>query len=447
MTDPQIPKGLIIAATASGSGKTVLTLGLLAHLKSEGIKAVPLKSGPDYIDPAFHAHAAGMVQSGVANIDPWAMRIETISGAVAHGADEKPLIVCEGVMGLFDGAIAGQGSTADIAEMTGWPVILVVDVRRQGASAAAVVKGFHTFRKSIQLSGVVFNNVGSVRHEASLRIAMKEALPEIAVLGCVPFDPSLELPSRHLGLVQAMEHAKLDDFMARAARVVASHIDVKALVRLASGWQGVKTNPQGSAPLPPLGQKIAVARDEAFAFAYPLTLRGWRAQGAEIEFFSPLDDMAPPKDADAIFLPGGYPELHAWRLASAEKFMAGLRDAAGAGKVIYGECGGYMTLGRTMIDADGTTHAMAGLLALDTSFEKRGLSLGYRRVTLCAETPLGAGRSSLRGHEFHYASITSEGPGDALFEAEAADGTDLGQMGQVAGNVFGSFVHLIDRED
>lgn len=446
MANLRHPKGLIIAATASGSGKTVLTMGLLAHFKREGINASPLKSGPDYIDPAFHAHAAGRVGRGVANIDPWAMREKTISGAVLNAAEDDSLIICEGVMGLFDGATAGKGSTADIAELTGWPVILVVDVRRQGASAAAVVKGFHTFRKSIKLAGVVFNRVGSERHKASLLAVMKQELPEIAVLGCVPYDAGLEIPSRHLGLVQAMEHSALDAFLTRAARAVEYHVDVKALVQLASGWRGVDGGASNSAPLPPLGQKIAVARDEAFAFAYPLTLQGWRNQGAEIEFFSPLDDVPPPEDADAIFLPGGYPELHAWRLASAERFLAGLRRAASADKTIYGECGGYMVLGRGMIDADGTTHEMAGLLALGTSFEKRGLSLGYRRVTFRADTPLGKVRSHVRGHEFHYATITSEGPGEALFDAQAADGSDVGQMGQVSGKVFGSFVHLIDRE-
>lgn len=447
MTDPKNgQKGIIIAATSSGSGKTVLTLGLLAHLSREGVNVAPLKVGPDYIDPSFHAHAVGRANEGSLNIDPWAMRPETISAAANSAGQDAELIICEGVMGLFDGATLDSGSTADVAQLTGWPIILVVDVSRQGASAAAVVNGFNSFRKKTKLSGVVFNKVGSERHEAVLRAAMKEAMPEIPVLGMIPNDSNLELHSRHLGLIQAMEHTQLDAFMVRAARAISYHVDVKALLDIASVWNNDKISAENLAPLRPLGQKIAVARDEAFTFSYPLVLEGWRAQGAEIEFFSPLDDAAPPSDADAIYLPGGYPELHVWRLSSADRFMQGLREAATRGSTIYGECGGYMVLGRGMIDADGTTHAMAGLLQLGTSFEKRKLSLGYRRATLCAETPLGQVRGVLRGHEFHYATITSEGPGEALFDVESADGTKLGKIGQVSGNVFGSFVHLIDRE-
>lgn len=448
-------KGIIIAATSSGSGKTILTLGLLAHLSRQGIPVAPLKVGPDYIDPSFHAHAVGRGAEGCFNIDPWAMRPETIVGAAqmaatsAHrndDANDDEIIICEGVMGLFDGATHDSGSTADMAQMTGWPIILVVDVSRQGASAAAVVKGFNSFRKKTKIAGVVFNKVGSPRHEAVLRDVMKATMPEIPVLGMVPNDNNLELPSRHLGLIQAVEHGTLKEFMARAARAVSANVDVEALLALANVWGDAGKISKDSFPLRPLGQKIAVARDEAFAFTYPLTIEGWRAQGAEIEFFSPLDDVAPPVDADAIYLPGGYPELHAWRLSSADRFMAGLREASERKCVIYGECGGYMVLGRGMVDTDGTTHAMAGLLALGTSFEKRKLSLGYRRVTLSADTPLGPVRRVMRGHEFHYSTITSEGPGDPLFDAESADGTNLGKVGQVSGNVFGSFIHLIDRE-
>ena len=158
-----------------------------------------------------------------------------------------------------------------------------------------------------------------------------------------------------------------------------------------------------------------------------------------------MEDQAPHADADAVYLPGGYPELHAYRLASADRFMQGLRDAAKAGKTVFGECGGYMVLGRGMQDADGTTHAMSGLLALGTTFEKRKLHLGYRQATVIADTPLGTVHQKFRAHEFHYATVTSEGPGDNLFDVQDAEGKSLGKTGLVAGNVFGSFLHLIDR--
>jgi len=431
--------GLIIAAPSSGSGKTVVTLGILAHLKAQGVNVASLKSGPDYIDPAFHARAT---DRACFNADCWAMRDGTLMAVAAAAGQDADLVVCEGVMGLFDGATAHEGSTADIATLTGWPVVMVVDSRAQGASAAALVKGFDSFRSGVRVAGVIFNRVGSARHQRVIRDAMKEALPHVPVLGMIPMEPGLELPSRHLGLIQAAEHPGLDGLMRHAARVIAKHVDTQALMDLAVGW---KTEGEVK-PLPPLGQKIAVARDEAFAFAYPMILEGWRNQGADISFFSPLDDEAPASDANAVFLPGGYPELHAYRLASAERFLDGLRAAAKRGAVVYGECGGYMVLGRGMQDADGTTHAMAGLLSLGTSFEKRKLHLGYRRLVLIADTPLGPVRGKFRGHEFHYATITNEGPGTQLFEAQDADGNKLGRVGQAHNNVFGSFVHLIDRD-
>ena len=431
--------GLIIAAPSSGSGKTVVTLGLLAQLKSQGVRVASLKSGPDYIDPAFHARATGRP---CFNADRWAMREDTLMAAAASAGQDTDVVICEGVMGLFDGATATEGSTADIAKLTGWPVVMVVDSRAQGASAAALVKGFDSFREGVRISGVIFNRVGSERHQRVIREAMNEALPDVPVLGMIPMESGLELPSRHLGLIQASEHEGLEALIERAGHVIGRHVDMDALQALAQGW---KTTGEVK-PLLPLGQRIAVARDEAFAFAYPMVLEGWRNQGAEISFFSPLDDEAPGADADAVFLPGGYPELHAYRLASADRFLGGLRDAAKRGAFVYGECGGYMVLGRGMQDADGTTHAMAGLLPLGTSFEKRKLQLGYRRAVLIAETPLGLIHSKFRGHEFHYATVTAEGPGPHLFEVQDADGAKLGRMGQAAGNVFGSFIHLIDRD-
>jgi len=438
MTDPIAVQGVIIAAPSSGSGKTVVTLGLLAHLRAQGVRVASMKSGPDYIDPAFHAQATGRA---CFNADPWAMRAETLKAAVASAGTDADLVICEGVMGLFDGANATEGSTAEMAVQTGWPVVLVVDSGAQGASAAALVKGFDTFRDEVNIAGVIFNRVGSARHQRVIREAMAFAVPHIPVLGMIPMEQGLALPSRHLGLIQAAEHHGLAGLMERAANIMARHVDIKALQALALSW----TADGMVKPLRPLGQHIAVARDEAFAFAYPMVLQGWRNQGAEISFFSPLDDEPPAGSADAVYLPGGYPELHAYRLSTAERFLTGLRDAAGRRATVYGECGGYMVLGRGMRDADGTTHAMAGLLALGTSFETRKLSLGYRRVVHIAETPLGAVHSRFRGHEFHYATITSEGPGAHLFEAQDADGCKLGSQGLVNDNVFGSFVHLIDR--
>jgi cobyrinic acid a,c-diamide synthase len=196
--------------------------------------------------------------------------------------------------------------------------------------------------------------------------------------------------------------------------------------------------------VPPLGQRIAVAQDAAFAFAYPAQLAAWREAGADVIPFSPLADEPPAPEADAIYLPGGYPELHAGRLAGNTRFLAGLRRAAEGGVVIFGECGGYMALGVGMVDAAGERHVMAGLLPLESSFAERRLHLGYRQATLVADGPLGRAGAGYRGHEFHYTSIVDEGVGEPLFDCRDARGRALGAVGRRCGRVFGSFIHLID---
>ncbi|KGM30466.1 cobyrinate a,c-diamide synthase [Inquilinus limosus] len=437
---------LMIAAPASGSGKTVVTLGLLRHLRDRGVAVASAKSGPDYIDPAFHAAASGRP---CVNLDSWAMRPETLDALAARQAEGADLLIVEAAMGLFDGApgpgSVGDGSAADLAARFGWPVVLVLDAGGQGFSAAAVLAGFKAFRADVRIAGVIFNRVGSARHEAILRRAADHV--GLPVLGLVPRLPALALPSRHLGLVQAGEHAALEAFLAAAGEAVGTAVDGEALeqVALLSSPSPCGRGDSDRFALPPLGQRIAVPRDTAFAFAYPHLLAAWRQAGAEILPFSPLADEAPDASADAVYLPGGYPELQAGRLAGNRRFLDGLRAAAGQGRAVYGECGGYMVLGAGLTDAEGNRHAMAGLLPVETSFAERRLHLGYRRAALVAATSLGPAGTVWRGHEFHYASILSEGPGEALFEAWDAEGATLGRLGRRTGSVFGSFFHLIDR--
>jgi cobyrinic acid a,c-diamide synthase len=434
--------GLIIAAPSSGSGKTVVTMALLRALRRRGLRVAAAKSGPDYIDPGFHAVASGRP---CLNLDAWAMRPVTIAATIASLAREADLILCEGAMGLFDGVDAiGTGSCAELARITGWPVVLVVDCGAQAASVAALVGGFVHHRRDVPVVGVLFNNVGSARHAALLDDAITQALPKVARLGAIRRDPSLVLPERHLGLVQAREQRDLDALIERAADLAANAIDLDALAALARPTSLPLQH--RASPLPPLGQRIAVARDDAFSFAYPAMLDGWSSAGAAIMPFSPLADEAPDIRADAVFLPGGYPELHAGRLAASRTFLDGLRGAASRGAAIYGECGGYMALGRVLTDADGQGHAMAGLLPVETSFAQRRLSLGYRTVKLAAATPLGQAGTAFRGHEFHYATVTipAESP---LFEARDAAGRPLEPAGCRQGAVIGSFIHLIDNRD
>ncbi|MGD9744095.1 MAG: cobyrinate a,c-diamide synthase [Dongiaceae bacterium] len=442
MPDPMPgPRGLVIAAPASGSGKTVFTLGLLRALRRRACAVTSFKAGPDYIDPAFHAAATG---APCRNLDPWAMRPGTLARLIARAGGSE-LAILEGAMGLFDGAQDGSGSTADLAALTGWPVVLVADVRGQAGSAAALLRGFMTHRSDIEVAGAVLNRVGSERHAAMLRRAIEPlGLP---ILGLLPQDKRLGLPERHLGLVQASEHGALETFLDEAAGLIEASIDLPALAALA---KPARLGAAGAAPdtmLPPLGQRIAVARDDAFRFAYPALLEQWREAGAAIDFFSPLADEAPSGEADAVFLPGGYPELHAGRLAANARLRRGLGEAAARGATIYGECGGYMLLGERLVDAAGLSHRMAGLLPVETSFATRRRHLGYRALRLSGDGPLGRAGARFRGHEFHYATILQEGEGEPLFAAADAEGRALGATGRRRGKVFGSFLHLIDRRD
>lgn len=429
-------KGLIVAAPVTGQGKTTLTLGLIAALRARGLRVGALKVGPDFIDPGFHA-AAGAVASF--NLDQWAMRAGTRAALIAEAAAGADLVIVEGMMGLFDGAVAGGGSTADVAAETGWPVILAIDAGAQAQSIAALAQGFARFRADVRVVGAVPMKVGGAPHRKLLADALAAA--GVRVFGMIGHDPALALPERHLGLVQAREH-KLPPVLNAVRTAIASGVDLDALVA-AAGAARYAAAAAGPA-LPPLGRRIAIADDAAFAFAYAHLLTGWRRAGADILRFSPLADEAPPADCDAVFLPGGYPELHAERLAAAEAFRQGMHTAAKRGAAVYGECGGYMVLGDALIDASGARHPMLGLLPVTTSFALPRLHIGYRTVTLAAPTPLGGAGARFRGHEFHFSSVADQSDTEQLFMVVDADGSSLGAAGLRRGSVCGSYLHLID---
>jgi cobyrinic acid a,c-diamide synthase len=431
----KLGKGVLIAAPSSGAGKTTLTLGLLRALRNAGRSVVSAKSGPDYIDPRFHEAASG---APCVNLDAWAMTSGTLKNLAMDQAAGHDLLIVEGAMGLFDGAANGRGSAADLARTLNLPIVLVVDCAKQAQSVAALVHGFKSYRSDVALAGVILNRVGSARHEKMLRSALKTV--DVTVVGALPRSVDLSLPERHLGLVQAGEHQDLKTFLQKAADICAQHVDLERLYGLATE---LASSEIVAPALPtPLGQRISVARDLAFAFSYPHQLRFWQNQGAELSFFSPLADEHPSPDADAIFLPGGYPELHAGRLAGAQKFRDGMQASSTSGKLIYGECGGYMTLGTVLVDGTGEAHEMLGLLPLETSFQTRKRHLGYRRVRSLGGLPW---TGFLSAHEFHYASIVSEGAADRLFAAEDAEGNHLAEMGLRQGNVMGSFAHVISN--
>lgn len=436
-----LPPGLLISAPNSGAGKTTIMLGLLRALRERGLSVQPFKSGPDYIDPAFHLAAAGRPSY---NLDSWAMS-DTLMQEIAQQSKGADIILAEGSMGLFDGVAQkgafGYGSTAETARFFNWPIILVLDIKGQAQSAAATALGFASYQKNLPFAGVILNRVASPRHERLTRLGMEQA--GIEVLGVLPRRGDLALPERHLGLIQAVEHPDLNKAIGDYASFIAENVDINRIIEL--GEAKTISNPLSGASAPPPGQHIALARDEAFSFTYPHLLSHWREHGAQISYFSPLANEPPNSDADVIWLAGGYPELHAGRLASADKCFAAIRSHAKT-RPVHGECGGYMVLGKSLIDKNGTAHKMLGLLGLVTSYEKRKFHLGYRKATAICNTKLFTKNSSWRGHEFHYSQILSQ-PDDPLFTVVDASGDAVQETGSVRGHVTGTFFHLIAKAD
>jgi cobyrinic acid a,c-diamide synthase len=435
-------RGLIIAAPHSGAGKTTVTLAVLAALTRRGVRVRAAKAGPDYIDPAFHAAVTGAAS---VNLDSWAMAGGLLDALAAQAARDAELVVIEGVMGLFDGATAPdgrRGATADLAAHFRLPVFLVIDVAGQAQSAAATVRGFAAHDAAVQVAGVILNRVAGERHRALVADAM--AALGVPVLGALPRDAALVLPERHLGLVQAHEHPDLDSLIARLAATAEHHLDLDALVAAGAPFK-FAAPASAPTPLPPPGQRIALANDRAFSFIYPHLLEAWRSAGAEIVPFSPLADEPPPDNADCCWLPGGYPELHADALADAQKFAAGLRRFAET-RPVHGECGGYMVLGEGLEDKAGKRHVMTGLLGHATSFAKPKLHLGYRTARLLSDCLLGRGGTIVRGHEFHYAALISSGGDEPFAEVADSDSRMRENVGGRRGHVTGAFFHAIAME-
>ena len=438
----------MIAAPRSGSGKTTVTLGLLRALARRGLKVGSFKCGPDYIDPAFHKVATGRSSY---NLDSWTMSGEMLDANFARGIEGAEIIIAEGSMGLFDGVASigasGDGSSADIAERFGLPVVLVIDVSGQSQSAGAVALGFRDFHPDVKIAGVILGNVASERHR--LLAARGCERVGIKVFGALPRGGVPTIPERHLGLVQASEIPKVLEMIDALADAMEKYLDIDGILEVSS-LRGKAEAIQSLSNFSGLlrcarndgVQKIALANDVAFSFIYEHMLADWREEGVEILPFSPLANEAPDMSANICWLAGGYPELYAEKLAENKNFLQGLREFAAA-KPVHGECGGYMVLGEMIIDANGVEHKMAGLLPLTTSFAKRKLNLGYRAVRLAASCPIGKKDELVRGHEFHYSSITKQGEAQSIGEVTDANGIALGSAGMIAGNVSGTFFHKV----
>lgn len=433
--------GLLIAAPASGSGKTSLTLGLMAAFKRRGVVVAPFKVGPDYIDPGHHAAVCGRPSH---NLDSWFCSKEQVRETFAAGSADAELALAEGVMGLFDGVSGDSedGSSAQIAKWLGLPVLLVVAAHSQARSFAALVKGFCEFDPLLQIAGVIANRVGSERHAQFLQeaVASTPGLPPL--LGCLPRSEDIALPERHLGLVTAEDlsgnHAeKLADW-------VEQHLDLDALLCSATssvepphpqpfslGARVVKDRMRGKTV------RIGLARDRAFCFYYPENLRLLEQAGAELVEFSPLTDRQLPENLVGLYLGGGYPELHADQLQANESLRQQIAEQASAGLPIYAECGGFMYLCAAI---DG--QPMCGAFPAQTKMLPRRRTLGYRQVELTSASPLGPVGTLVRGHEFHYSEAEMPELIERCYQLSRRGGEQLGTEGYQINNVLGSYVHL-----
>jgi len=433
--------GLVVAATGSGRGKTSLAVGLLTALTRRGYRAAAFKAGPDFLDPMHHQAATGRPSH---NLDAWMLSEEAVRDLFSRHAATADVAVVEGVMGLFDGfsGASDAGSTARLAKILGLPVLLTVDARAMGRSAAALVKGFAEFDPDLEFLGVVFNQVGGEGHREILAQAMK-SVPDMPVLGYLPRDAALTLPSRHLGLCAPGQDTGYAAVCAALADAVESRLDV---ARLLDNLPLLDLSDLAAAPPPPPRVRLGVARDAAFSFYYEENLRLLRAAGAEIVPFSPLGDAALPPGLDGLYLGGGYPELFAARLAENAAMRRAVRDFCAAGRPVYAECGGFMYLMQTLTDAAGAVFPMAGVFPFAATMGPRFSALGYREAVTLADSLLGPAGTTARGHEFHYSRL-APAPGaspnvDAIYSLSGRSGRLEAPEGFALGHVLGSYVHL-----
>lgn len=437
-----MPKGsFIIAGTQSGVGKTTISIGLMSALTARGLGVQPFKVGPDFIDPAYHGHVCGRVSR---NLDGWMMGAANMRDVYARASSTADVSVIEGVMGLFDGIGRDglSGSTAEVAKLAGAPVVLVVDARSMAGSAAAVVKGFASLDPDVDVAGVILNRVGSERHERLLREAVGRHCGA-KLIGAIPREDGLDIPSRHLGLTTDVSSILTKKFVKKLRETIEKNVDMDALLKLAGRAKRITPVQTSSPTTHKKKARIAVAMDEAFCFYYKDNLELLEAYGLEVVPFSPLKDDGLQAGVSGIYIGGGYPEMYARGLGFNDFVKHDIRAAAEAGLPIYAECGGLMYLTEGITDLEGVFHPMVGVFPVKTKMLERRKALGYREVVVTASgTPFPVGKRA-RGHEFHYSEIAAmpKSVKRAYTVNKAGDKKGFAE-GYMKGNVLASYVHL-----
>ncbi|NPA94495.1 MAG: cobyrinate a,c-diamide synthase [Thermodesulfobacteria bacterium] len=441
---------VVVAGTHSGCGKTSISLGLMAALRNRGLKVAPFKSGPDFIDPGFHKIASGTPSH---NLDTWMLPQEAVAQIFRSATKDCDVAIIEGAMGLFDGSAQEpeRGSSAHLAKMLNVPVVLVVDARGMGRSVAALVKGYMEYDPEITILGVIVNKVGSPRHRKILQGALEElGLP---FLGFVERDASVTLPSRHLGLVTAQEFDSESNIFQALSQLVERNLDIEALLGAMEELGPVKNDDVSlsgatlkSVPARDArgkGVRIAVAWDKAFCFYYRRNLDLLEELGARLSFFSPLEDSHLPEPVHGLYLGGGYPELYGQRLSQNHSMLGTIRNLALKGLPVFAECGGFMYLGKGLLEDDGNFHPWCGVHPAAFVMEKRFQALGYREVKLKERCLLGTAGTIFRGHEFRYSKpSTPLVCSGSKFEAVDSFHSQVDVPCYVCRNIFASYIHV-----
>ena len=430
---------IVIAGVRSGVGKPTIATGIMGALTRRGLKVQPFKAGPDYIDPSYHKLACGVPSR---NLDTWLCDYATVLELFQRAGAGRDVSVVEGVMGVFDGhsSLTEEGSTAQLAKLLGAPVILIADASKVARSVAAEVLGFQKFDPDLNVAGVILNGVGSDRHLEFCKPQI-EGTTGLPVLGYLPRKDEFIQPERHLGLIPTVEGTVASQWYDSVINQVESTMDVPAILKLA---QTAKTPPATPSVYPektlPARTTIAVAQDMAFNFYYQDSLDLLSAWGAELAPFSPLEDEKLPAGVGGIYLGGGFPELFATQLSKNEPMHEAIRQAVDKGVPVYAECGGLMYLGRSLSDLEGVTHPMIGVIPAESAMSQSRLTLGYREVESCSDSPVLQKGQRVRGHEFHWSTLAQQPESDeSVYKVVDQDNRPDGFR---KGSVWASYVHI-----
>ncbi|MEG1641863.1 MAG: cobyrinate a,c-diamide synthase [Synergistaceae bacterium] len=430
------PPRILIAATQSGSGKTTITCGILALLKKRGLKVQGYKTGPDYIDPTYLSIAAGQQ---VHNLDTWLLDKETMTSLFAKHASKSDITVVEGVMGLYDGGKNGISSTAEISKLLKIPVILVIDVKAMGESAAAIALGFKEYDKNVNLAGVILNKVGSEKHKEMICEALEKL--NIKVYGVIHRNPEMAITERHLGLLPAQENDNKKQIEIICNSVEKS-IDIEGLIALSKTTQSIEAEEHKTTNEKKI--KLAVAKDEAFSFYYAESQAELENAGAEITYFSPLHDKKLPQ-ADGIIFGGGFPEMFAKQLSENIEMKNEIINATNKNIPIIAECGGFMYLTKSIANFDGETFQMCGIIPAISFMTNKLKRMGYVKAESLNDNLLTTKGKVMNGHEFHFSAITPDNEKTFPYAYEFTGNCGVGEKykgGYAKDNIIASYLHI-----